>query len=170
MLINESLDASQRLLSEDKARLAVQEVLWLLETIATADSWLGDTPLAGGYGRSIKRWKRDPANLAIFKNHTSMVTSIAESTSIRSNGHAWCTASDDRCVGNTMEHTRCGSCDNAVIGSIHINIYKDLYDNLKGLLSCTDIGDGGRQRVLRDLDRCRTVLIKLGYTPEVAIE
>lgn len=134
------------------------------------DSWLGDTPLAGGYGRSIKRWKRDPANLAIFKNHTSMVTSIAESTSIRSNGHAWCTASDDRCVGNTMEHTRCGSCDNAVIGSIHINIYKGLYDNLKGLLSCTDIGDGGRQRVLRDLDRCRTVLIKLGYTPEVAIE
>lgn len=134
------------------------------------DSWLGDTPLAGGYGRSIKQWQRDPTNLAIFKNHTSMVTSIAESTAIRSNGHAWCTASDDRCVGNTMERTRCGNCNNAVIGSIHVNIYQRLYDSLKGLLECKDIGDGGRQRVLRDLGRCRDVLVRLGYNPEMNVE
>lgn len=132
-------------------------------------SWLEDASLAGGYGRSIKGWQRDPANLAIFKSHASMVTSIAESTSIRSNGHAWCTADDDRCVGNTMERTRCGDCNNAVIGGAHVGIYQRLYDNLKGLLDCNDIGDGGRQRVLRDLDRCRDVLIQLGYDLETSV-
>lgn len=35
-LVNESLDASQRSLSEGNGRQAVQEVLWLLETISTA--------------------------------------------------------------------------------------------------------------------------------------
>lgn len=35
-LINESLDASQRALSDGNGRQAVQEVLWLLETISTA--------------------------------------------------------------------------------------------------------------------------------------
>ena len=29
------------------------------------DTWMGDEPLAGGYGRSIKRWRRDPVNLTI---------------------------------------------------------------------------------------------------------
>jgi hypothetical protein len=129
-------------------------------------TWLGDNPVTGGYGRSIKHWQREPANLAIFKSHASMVTSIAESTAIRSNGHAWCTADDDRCVGNTMERTRCGDCNNAVIGTVHVGIYQRLYNNLKGLLNCNDIGDGGRQRVLRDLDRCRQVLMQLGYDPE----
>jgi integrase len=129
-------------------------------------TWLRETPLTGGYGRSIKHWQRDSANLAIFKSHASMVTSIAESTAIRSNGHAWCTADDDRCVGNTMERTRCGDCNNAVIGGAHVGIYQRLYDNLKRLLDCDDIGEGGRQRVLRDLDRCRDVLIQLGYDPE----
>ncbi|KAB5451613.1 tyrosine-type recombinase/integrase [Pseudomonas aeruginosa] len=129
-------------------------------------TWTGDEPLAGGYGRSITRWQRDPANLAIFKSHASMVTSIAESTAIRSNGHAWCTADDDRCVGNTLERTRCGDCHNAVIGLSHVGIYQRLYDNLRDLLDCCDIGDGGRQRVLRDLARCRDVLVQLGYDPE----
>lgn len=130
------------------------------------DTWMEGEPLAGGYGRSIKRWRRDPANLAIFKSRASMVASIAESTAIRSNGHAWCTASDDRCVGNTLERTRCGDCNNAVIGGGHVGIYQGLYDSLKGLLDCKDIGDGGRQRTLRDLERCREVLMQLGFDPE----
>ncbi|MEX5497369.1 integrase [Pseudomonas syringae] len=133
------------------------------------DAWLGSASLTGGYGRSIKRWQRDPANLAIFKNHASMVTSIAESTAIRSNGHAWCTADDDRCVGNTIERTRCGDCNNAVIEGAHADIYQRLYGNLKGLLCCNDIGEGGRQRVMRDLDRCRDVLMQLGYDPEIFV-
>ncbi|UVJ44856.1 integrase [Pseudomonas sp. LS1212] len=134
--------------------------------LGTVDSWLGDDKLAGGYGRSIKRWQRDPANLALFKNHQTMVLSIAESTAIRSNGHAWCTADNDGCIGNTLERTRCGDCNNAVIGRSHLGIYRQLYGNLKELLECRDIGESGRMRVLRDLERCRDVFMQLGYDPE----
>lgn len=129
-------------------------------------TWMGNEPLAGGYGHAIKHWQRDPTNLALFDTHASMLTSIAESTAIRSNGHAWCTADDNRCIGNTLERTRCGNCENAVIGCSHAGIYQRLYDNLKGLLKCEGIGDGGRQRVLRDLGRCRDVLMQLGDDPE----
>lgn len=137
--------------------------------LGVVDNWLGDAPLAGGYGRALKQWQRDPQNLLIFKDHASMLKSIAESTAIRSNGHAWCTADNDGCVGNTLERTRCGNCNNAVIGPGHAAIYQRLYDDLKGLLHCPDIGEGGRQRVERDLNRCRDVLAQLGMAPEILI-
>ncbi|WP_338101729.1 hypothetical protein [Pseudomonas weihenstephanensis] len=97
-----------------------------------------------------------------------MVISIAESTAIRSNGHAWCTADNDGCVGNTIERTRCGDCNNAVIGRGHLHIYRQLYCNLKELLECSGIGESGRVRVLRDLERCREVFMQLGCDPETS--
>lgn len=137
--------------------------------LGVVDNWMGDEFLAGGYGRAIKGWQREPQNLLIFKDHASMLKSIAESTAIRSNGHAWCTAENDGCIGNTLERTRCGGCDDSVIGSAHAPIYQRLYDDLKGLLHCKDIGEGGRQRVERELSRCRDVLIQLGMPPEALI-
>ena len=137
--------------------------------LGVAENWLGDEPLAGGYGRSIKQWQRDPKNLLIFKSHATMLKSIAESTAIRSNGHAWCTADNDRCVGNSLEPTRCGDCDNAVIGLGHARIYHHLYNNMNELQHCPDIGEGGRQRVERDLNRCRDVLGQLGISSETLI-
>jgi hypothetical protein len=132
------------------------------------DSWLGDQSLAGGYGRAIKGWLRTPANLALYKSHAAMVTSIAESTAIRSNGHAWCTADNDGCVGNTLERTRCDGCNHGVIGHVHRGFYQGLYDNLKSLRECHDIGDSGRARVQRDLERSREVLVQLGFDPEAS--
>jgi integrase len=138
--------------------------------IGIVDTWFGDGRLAGGYGESLKGWQRDPQNLLIFKDRASMLKSIAESTNIRSNGHAWCTADNDGCVGNTLERTRCGNgCNNAVIGQRHAGFYKQLYDHTKGLLDCAGIGESGRQRVLRDMGRCRDVLLQLGIDPEVLI-
>lgn len=134
--------------------------------LGIVDGWIGDESLAGGYGRAIKRWKREPENLLIFKDRASMLKSISESTAIRSNGHAWCTADNDGCVGNTLERTRCTGCDQSVIGSIHAPIYQRLYDDLKELLLCKDIGEGGRLRVERDLNRCREVLVQLDMPPE----
>ncbi|WP_421560426.1 integrase [Pseudomonas sivasensis] len=137
--------------------------------LGVVDNWLGDDSLAGGYGRALKQWQREPQNLLIFKDHSTMLKSIAESTAIRSNGHAWCTADNDGCVGNTLERTRCGGCDNAVIGRRHAAIYQRLYDDLKGLLHCKDIGEGGRQRVELNLNRCRDVLMQLGMDIETLI-
>lgn len=134
--------------------------------LGVVDGWMGDESLAGGYGRAIKGWKREPENLLIFKDRASMLKSVSGSTSIRSNGHAWCTADNDGCVGNTLERTRCTGCEHSVIGSTHAPMYQRLYDDLKELLLCKDIGEGGRLRVERDLNRCRDVLIHLGMPPE----
>ncbi|MCS4065479.1 integrase [Pseudomonas putida] len=139
-----------------------------LQVIKTevVDKWLSDSPLAGGYGLSIKKWQREPQNLLIFKDRATMLKSIAESTIIRSNGHAWCTADHDDCVGNTLDRSRCGSCSNSVIGTEHAALYKRTYEETKILLDCPDIGDGGRQRVEKIMIRCREVLFQLGIDPE----
>lgn len=137
--------------------------------LGTVDSWLGEAALAGGYGRALKQWQREPQNLLIFKDHASMLKSIAESTAMRSNGHAWCTADNGGCVGNTLERTRCGNCTHAVIGARHVAIYKRFYCDLKELLDCPDIGEGGRRRVERDLNRCRDVFAQLGIDSETLI-
>lgn len=128
--------------------------------------WTGEDPLSGGYGRSLKSWQRDPLNLAIFKDHSTMIKSIAESTTIRSNGHSWCTADDTACVGNTVERSRCGGCNNAVIGKEHAPMYQALYGNLQALLDCKDIGEAGIIRVNRDLKRYAEVLGDLGVNVE----
>lgn len=130
-------------------------------------TWLNDAePLAGGYGSNLVSWRSRQENITLFKSHDQMVRSIAQSTAIRSNGHAWCTADDNQCVGNNLERTRCGAgCSNAVIGRQYAPFYQGLYDQLKQLEHCDDIGEGGRVRVRRDLDRCATVLTTLGYDP-----
>jgi hypothetical protein len=136
--------------------------------VDVVDNWLGDKSLAGGYGRALNHWQRNPQNLLIFKDRASMVKSIAESSAIRSNGHAWCTADNDGCVGNTLDRTRCGDCNNAVIDARHGPIYLRQYNDLNELLHCQDIGEGGRQRIERDLKRCRDVLIQLGMETLIA--
>lgn len=126
--------------------------------------WLRpNEPLAGGYGRGIMEW-RGAHEVTIFRDHKTMVRSIADSTFIRSNGHAWCTADDNLCIGNGgLEGMRCTECNSAVIGREHAHIYKGAYDHLSEVLKCDDIGSGGQARVQRDLDRCRDALNTLGY-------
>lgn len=120
-------------------------------------------PLAGGYGQNIVEW-REGRDVTLFKDRATMIRTISESTAIRSNGHAWCTADDNKCVGNGgLETTRCTGCDNAVIGRVHEKLYQGLYDHLKEVLKCGDIGSAGLARVKRDLDRCREVLVSLGF-------
>jgi len=129
------------------------------------DSWLrNDAPLAGGYGAKIVAW-RGSETVTIFKTHRHMVRALAGSTPIRSNGHAWCTADDNLCVGNDLERTRCSGCNNAVIGLNHAPLYQGLYQHLQEVASCDDIGAGGLQLVERDMARCRAVLADLGLSP-----
>jgi hypothetical protein len=127
------------------------------------DTWLQPgEPLAGGYGKSLIAWRGSKA-VTIFKNRKQMVRSLASSTSIRSNGHAWCTADDDRCVGNDMERTRCSNCDHSVIGRRHAKLYQGLHEHLAEVLRCDDIGEAGLNIVHRDMERCRNVLAALGH-------
>jgi hypothetical protein len=132
--------------------------------VDTVSSWLEkDEPLAGGYGQNLINWRSRGDGVTLFKSHAAMVRAIAQSTPIRSNGHAWCTAQDNQCVGNDLERTRCGDgCENAVIGRRHVVIYQGLHAHLLGLQDAPDIGPGGRARVARDVQRCATVLAQLG--------
>lgn len=133
------------------------------EVVAT---WLQPgEPLAGGYGRNIMAW-RGTAPVSVFKNHAQMVRALAESTGIRSNGHAWCTADDGQCIGNDIEPTRCTDCSHAVIGRHHLSLYQGLCAHLEELIGRDDIGSGGRSLVQRDLQRCQRVLAALSQDPE----
>lgn len=135
--------------------------------LGLAEQWLSPSePLAGGYGKNLMDWRSREENIILFKDHATMVKSVADSHAIRSNSHAWCTADDKQCIGNTFDKTRCSDCNNAVIGRSHARIYQNLYADLKMLSMRDDIGPGGQARVLRDLERCREVLVSLGYNPE----
>lgn len=130
------------------------------------ETWLkADAPLAGGYGTNIVAWRGSEA-VTIFKSHGHMVKALAGSTPIRSNGHAWCTADDNLCVGNDLERTRCSKCDNAVIGQSHGALYRGLYDHLMEVAVRDDIGVGAMQLVQRDIERCASVLKQLGQEPQ----
>ena len=159
MTLGYALNESQ----EMELYLEIQEELEEVKQGVVA-TWLNKSePLAGGYGGNIANWRSGDKPITLFKDHKQMIRSIAQSTSIRGNGHAWCTADDNQCVGNDLERTRCGAgCGNAVIGRQHLPIYQGLYDQLKEIEHREDIGDGGRARVRRDLERCATVLRALG--------
>jgi integrase len=134
--------------------------------------WMNDAePLAGGYGLNLVAWRGQEEKVTLFKNHSHMIRVIAATTAIRANGQGWCTADDDLCDGNDIDPTRCGDgCNNSVIGRRHAPIYIALYNDLKTLEGCDDIGEGGRARVARDLARCRNVLTALGWDPLKAVE
>lgn len=156
-------------LNESQEMELYAEIAEELEAIklGLAEQWLSPSePLAGGYGKNLMDWRNRAENIALFKDHATMVRSVAESHAIRSNGHAWCTADDNQCIGNTFEKTRCSGCDNAVIGRFHARMYQRLHRDLKELALCDDIGLGGQARIQRDLERCRDVLVSLGYDPE----
>lgn len=149
--------------------LEILDELDELKEMAVAN-WLDpETPLAGGYGEKLINWRARGENIVLFKSHGHMVKSIAASTAIRSNGHAWCTADDNLCVGNSLDRTRCGDgCNNAVVTPQHAFIYQGLYEHLLTLCNADDLGKGGKERVLRDLKRCASVLKTLGFSPQGA--
>jgi hypothetical protein len=135
--------------------------------------WMSHTEaLAGGLGNRVMEW-RGSNDVALFKDHKSMVRTLAEGFgNLRSNGHAWCTADQGMdCVGNGgLDRTRCTGCDHAVIGRIHARVYQGLYDQLRETLKCDDIGEGGRAYVQRSMDRCMSVLKALGHEPTKEME
>lgn len=133
------------------------------------EEWLQPhEPLAGGYGEGIMVWRVGSA-IKTFKSHGEMIRIVAQSSPIRSNGHGWCTAEDEACVGNGgLAATRCAAgCSSSVIQPRHAAFYRGLYEHNKDLLKCTDIGPGGLARAKRDVEICARTLQKLGYSEYV---
>lgn len=122
-----------------------------------------ETRLAGKGGKSIVRF-RDAHPIKLYKSRREMVESISESVSIRSNGHAWCTADmGAKCIGsNGLDKVRCSECVHGVIGEQHLPFYERMKNELQALLQLEDIGAAGRERVQRDLDKCEKVISDIG--------
>ena len=134
--------------------------------VGVVSDWLrDDTPLAGGFGTNIVEW-RGTQPIRLFKDHASMVRSIADSVSLRSALHGWCTADSGDCVGLGLDRLRCTDCDNAVIHQRHARVYQRQYLELEALLSLNDIGEAGLNRVKAGMEKCRMVLEKLGLNLE----
>lgn len=131
--------------------------------------WLqDDVPLAGGFGTNILAW-RCTNPITLFKDHASMIRSIADSVSLRSALHAWCAADKGGCVGLGIDKLRCTDCDNAVIHRRHSHVYMRQYRDLKALLKLKDIGEVGLNRVRNGMEKCRMTLERLGIDPETEI-
>lgn len=156
-------------LNEDQEMALFLEIQDELDDMkkATVGEWLSPgASLSGGYGRNLIAWRGRDENVVMFKSRAAMIGAIAESTAIRSNGHAWCTSDNHDCLGNETERLRCGdNCEHGVVGERHRPIYDRLYEDLTLLRSCTDIGRGGATRVERDIARCRRILIGIGHDP-----
>lgn len=130
--------------------------------VGIVEQWLSDdAKLAGGFGHNIVEW-RGTHPVTIFKNHATMVRSLAESISLRSALHGWCAADEGGCVGLRMDSLRCTDCDNAIIAPQHAYIYQRQYQELQSLLNLHDIGEAGLNRVRAGMEKCRSVLEKLG--------
>ncbi|EAB4350043.1 integrase [Salmonella enterica subsp. enterica serovar Senftenberg] len=157
MTLRYAVNASQEmtLLSEIKEDVAIIKTTLI-------DKWLqSETPLAGGYGESLKHWRKTDAS-HIFHSHEHMLRSIAESIAIRSNGHAWCTADNRKCSGNFSQNMlRCSECQNAVIDSANLSVYQKLYEDLK-ILQRSIKNQSSQKRISSDITHCKRVMLSFG--------
>lgn len=160
-----SMDMTLRYAMSDRQEMTLlSEIEGDVETlkITLIDNWLqAVTPLAGGYGKNLMHWRQTTPS-HIFHSHEHMLRSMAESTSIRSNGHAWCTADNRRCSGNSPQNMlRCVECSNAVIDSSHLSVYQQLYDDLSTLKTRVH-HPVALHHLSEDIRRCKSVMKSLG--------
>jgi hypothetical protein len=137
------------------------------QQLALVDVWLNpDTRLSGGAGRSVTAFRqRHP--IPLYRTARSMLGSTSGLAHLRSNGHAWCTAGVQDCVGNSgIERLRCTACKSSVITTEHASFYAEVYAQQSSLVDLDDIGKAGRERAIRDRDRCAVVLRDLGVPIE----
>ncbi|TAJ55733.1 MAG: hypothetical protein EPN60_09080 [Nevskiaceae bacterium] len=144
-----------------------------LETkIGLLENWLEeDAILTGGGAEPIKTFRAGNQALVTKADRREMAETISPLVHIRATGVAWCLADAAGCAGGTAaERTRCGDCSNAVIDKGRQPIWSGIYRQQLELRDLRDIGEGGRQRVERDLERARRVLVELGANEEELVD
>lgn len=103
------------------------------------------------------------------KSRADMAEKISSTVHLRSTGHSWCTSDNSACGGRSViEATRCIGCNDSIIEkSRHGEYFKGLYLQQIELRQIDDIGEAGKQRVERDIERCEQVLKELDLWDEV---
>lgn len=128
--------------------------------------WLNpDTLLSGGAGRKIMVLRAHA-----FDNRRELVEQTAGAVNIRSTGHSFCLAQDDGCGGAGLyERTRCAGCSDGCIDSSQAEVWQEVHDHQRELLTeAIQWGPGAQQRVERDYKIAVKVLTELGMPPREA--
>ena len=132
------------------------------------EHWLEpDAILAGGASDQVRAFRAKNEAVGTEQGRAEMAKAVSPLVNIRATGVAWCTADTGGCNGGQgAEKTRCGDCGNAVIDESRKPVWQGIYAQQLELRDLRDIGPGGKERVERDIQRCRRVLIDLGAAVE----
>jgi len=128
-----------------------------------------DTILSGGLANKIISYRSSSEAVKTFESRADMAEKISSTVHLRSTGHSWCTSDNAACGGRSViEATRCIGCNDSIIEkSRHGEYFKGLYLQQIELRQIDDIGEAGKQRVERDIERCEQVLKELDLWDEV---
>ncbi|GHD33525.1 tyrosine-type recombinase/integrase [Parahalioglobus pacificus] len=132
------------------------------------EHWLEpDAILTGGASDQLRAFRAKSQSVKTEQGRAEMARSISPLVNIRATGVAWCTADTGGCNGGQgFEKTRCGDCGNAIIDASRKHIWQGIYAQQLELRELPEIGPAGQERVERDIQKCRKVLIGLGATGE----
>jgi len=128
-----------------------------------------DTILSGGLANKLVSFRSNSEMVKTFESRAEMAEKVSDTVHIRSTGHSWCTSDVSGCGGRSViEGTRCIDCDDSIIErERHGTYFKGVYIQQLELRQINDIGEAGKQRVERDIERCERVLNELGLWDEV---
>lgn len=120
------------------------------------------TYLAGGLAEPVKKFGEQ---IKTYKNRSLMVKSVAENIYLRATSVGWCANDNGDCIGGDgIERTRCakdGGCINFLADEANLPVWREIEAQQLELIDLMDIGEAGRARVARDLERCKSVLAQL---------
>ncbi|WP_460091695.1 tyrosine-type recombinase/integrase [Pseudomonas sp. S2_E02] len=120
------------------------------------------TYLAGGLAEPVKKFGDQ---IKTYKNRSTMVKSVSNDIYLRATSVGWCANDKGDCIGGDgVERTRCakdGGCVHFLADETSLPVWREIEAQQLELIELEDIGDAGRARVARDLERCRSVIAQL---------
>jgi len=128
-----------------------------------------DTIVTGGLANKLISYRSSNEAVRTFYSRTKMAEHISDTVHLRSTGHSWCTSDNAGCGGrSSIEGTACADCPESIIEkNRHGAYFKGVYMQQIELRQIDDIGEAGKQRVERDIERCERVLKDIGLWDEV---
>jgi integrase len=128
-----------------------------------------DTIITGGLANKLISYRSNNESIKTFESRAAMAERISDTVHLRPTGHSWCTSDNSGCGGrSSIEGTNCVDCKESIIeANRHGEYFKRVYMQQLELRQIDDIGEAGKQRVERDIERCERVLKDLGMWDEV---
>lgn len=119
-----------------------------------------DAPLANGE-RWIGDWRR---TVRTAKNRDELIAELSETISLTGTGHSWCagSASGTGCGSLCIfEPAMCTECDWAIISQEHLPVWREIAKQQEVVMGLDDIGEPGKVRAKRILQKARQVVATL---------